>query len=1532
MQELVREYLNELGKKQKKHRRFRIVTAVFAVMVVAGVIWGLSRAGIATTGEPKCGKEDHQHTDECYSDALNCGQEEGGGHQHTEACWQEESVLVCGQEESEEHQHTEECYQPESVLVCGQEESEGHTHGEECYTKQLSCGKEEHQHEEECYIDKSADVEEESQWTAQYEDVEWKETWGEDLVIAAQLQLDYKESIENYTVAEDGSHKGYTRYGQFAGDPYTDWDASFVNFCMYYAGLASSEMFPEEMNTADWYNKFVEADGGNKIVYLTADKDYEPEAGDIVFFEKENEETETQMGIVSSYNKENQELKVIEGNSDNQVKENTYDVNDEHISEYLKITDMEEEYKGLDEEPEEATDGNEGEEGTETDANDAESDGDNEGTGENNKDELTEGNEKTDGEEVNEEVPEEATVELTTEVDGTVITLSGPESSFEKDKNYSIQAEKIEDEETIATIEEAIDKEVEKQEKQVKNYQAFDIKLLVDGEEVQPLGPVAVKFSGREVEKSVKDEDTEVNVIHVDENTGETTDMEATATDEKEVVIETEHFSVYVYVEFGGIEGIDINIQHWGESITTINSEFVGDNKGVEEEAFDVEAEHPEVVTKTNNWKLYSTDEGFHMPNETYMKISDLSKVNNANNKEGVSPGYEISKIWVSRDGETIKYGEDAEQWAEGTYDEYLASDIKDSERIELGQILRGEKTETLKNGSVVRFWYTPISGEVKEDVTFYDYDISDGVSNGKLLSDRKGINSDANYANNDKPRLGVGQVSSGNSSSWVTDSLSVDGKEWKLNAGNTNGAFTGLVDGVLQNGQLAFNNKINVPDNLFSHNPAGGSYQYNDYKLGFTKNGDTYTLSNVYHGENLTSGAVNLTKFKKRDNWNKTKYVFTNEFWPLDDVEHYDKQMRPNAPKDPLMGGTNQYSFYRPDKKENANTPGNDFTDAGTHNGNHNWYFGMTYTVDFEVGDYTGPMEYYFRGDDDFWLFLDGELVVDLGGIHTAIGTTFDLKTYMEEEVANPKKPEKNEAWMKGNHTLKVFYMERGATGSTCYMQFTLPKAEIEPVPEPSTTTYTVEKQWEDNENGFRPQDIEISLYKKKGTGEGVKVRTITLPLKNEDGRYVDQQGNVVEEPVWSYTWDDLPELDGKTGETIEYYAEEEYIAPENKDNPMLGYTYNKVVSQDGTYITLTNTIADKKVRVRKEWKDDDKELENRPDQVVFILYANGTEYKDHNGNRKTVTLSAANNWEGEFDHVPEYYYKKNEVSGTGTWEKVEYSVVEETTKSNGGFSVDNSGGDGITGGVIEGEAEEDVLETEEGESENTDEDVFGFADAGNDEESMAGIAMNRTSGSDRDEFVGKNDAKYEITIEEITTDADKAANYIACFKATNTLVTKNVCIEKVSKSDSTALLRGAVFNLYDKGEYDANREEAKVKGTYTTGENGRIDIRGLRFGEYYLLEIQAPSGFAILEKPIFLTVARDGVTVDFQIDKWENGGHVTLKGGKYYIEIPNEVMYELPSTGGPGIYLYMFGGLLLMTTATLITYRKKRRGVLRS
>lgn len=345
MQKLLREYLDELNRKQKRRRKTVIAVVLAAIMLVSGVIWNLTQYGIAMTDEPKCGMEEHTHSDSCYTNVLVCGQEESAGHTHTETCYQTTSELVCGQEESEEHTHDDSCYQTVSELICGQEESAGHTHTEACYEKQLVCGKEEHTHSEACYIDTTADVEDASIWNAQYADTKWKDAWGEDLVIAAKKQIGYKESTDNYTVAADGSHKGYTRYGQFAGDVYADWDAVFVNFCMHYAGLEKTGLFPKETETAKWHEKFAKGNAGQNAAYLTDAKDYEPQIGDILFFQKEKEETDDQMGIISSYDKEKNEIKVIEGNSDNAVKENKYAADDKHITAYLKISELETAYK-----------------------------------------------------------------------------------------------------------------------------------------------------------------------------------------------------------------------------------------------------------------------------------------------------------------------------------------------------------------------------------------------------------------------------------------------------------------------------------------------------------------------------------------------------------------------------------------------------------------------------------------------------------------------------------------------------------------------------------------------------------------------------------------------------------------------------------------------------------------------------------------------------------------------------------------------------------------------------------------------------------------------------------------------------------------------------------------------------------------------------------------------------------------------------------------------------------------------------------
>ena len=388
MQKLVRDYLNELNRKQKKRRRTGIAALLLVVLVVGAVIGTLTQYGVAMTGNPICGIEEHQHGAACYTKELACGQAESEGHTHTDACYTAEKQLTCTQEENEEHTHDDGCYTETLVLTCTQEESEGHQHTDGCYTETFSCGKEEHQHTDACYaeepdteadVDTSADLEDSAVWDAQYADTEWKEIWSEDLVTAARVQLGdtgYKESEKNYTETEDGSRKGYTRYGQFIGDVYRDWNVAFVNFCMYYAGMTASGIFPDEMagspapelypegltDSAKWIEEFKKINEQDEkyekyLACLTEAEGYEPAAGDIVFFEKEKEdgavladgtrEKESWMGIVSSYNKEENKIKAIEGDSEDQVKENEYNLADteSHIARYLMISELQTVYK-----------------------------------------------------------------------------------------------------------------------------------------------------------------------------------------------------------------------------------------------------------------------------------------------------------------------------------------------------------------------------------------------------------------------------------------------------------------------------------------------------------------------------------------------------------------------------------------------------------------------------------------------------------------------------------------------------------------------------------------------------------------------------------------------------------------------------------------------------------------------------------------------------------------------------------------------------------------------------------------------------------------------------------------------------------------------------------------------------------------------------------------------------------------------------------------------------------------------------------
>lgn len=141
---------------RRKRRWYRVTTCLAAVVVFC-TTYALILPAI--TLEKQCEIPEHTHTEACYTSErgdLICTQSTEPQHTHTEECYQETQALVCGMEESTGHTHGAECYDEEGNLICGQEESEGHVHGEACYeaSRQLVCGQTEepaHQHTEECY-------------------------------------------------------------------------------------------------------------------------------------------------------------------------------------------------------------------------------------------------------------------------------------------------------------------------------------------------------------------------------------------------------------------------------------------------------------------------------------------------------------------------------------------------------------------------------------------------------------------------------------------------------------------------------------------------------------------------------------------------------------------------------------------------------------------------------------------------------------------------------------------------------------------------------------------------------------------------------------------------------------------------------------------------------------------------------------------------------------------------------------------------------------------------------------------------------------------------------------------------------------------------------------------------------------------------------------------------------------------------------------------------------------------------------------
>lgn len=1130
-------------------------------------------------------------------------------------------------------------------------------------------------------------------------------------------------------------------------------------------------------------------------------------------------------------------------------------------------------------------------------------------------------------------------IELKGQTDQYTITLTGPASSFPEGTELSLSVSRI-DPQIDEVVESAVEKKAEEQERTVENYTAFDIRLLGNGTEIQPSGPVNVIFDRNGREKS---KDTgETRVYHVDETTGKAEDMKASVNEEGKTEIETTHFSVYVVVDLDQLGGqIDLTVQHWA----TVNQ-----LTGVDGADGLIESARPDGVAGNATAKLKSedvftsiyTDDVLKLDNTLKKNIEELSKVLLASaDKE--NKNYELSEIWFLNDGKS------ADSTNRDDWTIYQAS---------------SDATVNLTKDTTVRLVYNPLShgSSLAQDVTFYDYDVTDGkryrLENGNLVEDKngnylnttnQGINSDSNYSDgNEWNRLAVGM-----NSTWVDHSYhnakskNGDSKGVLLNwAGNgmADSAKKGIVTGINAAGPIY--DGVVAPQ-LFNNTPQVGKTVLHGYQLHFNQVGDTYTLSSVSNkeGEKVLKDLETI-----REIWDKpgkNRHIFSNNFWPLDKEQHLNQ--------DPLLGGQTHYKVH----KVNTNVGDKD-TGESDDGEDHNWLFGMRYSFEFTLGDYTGPLNFYFRGDDDFWLFVDGELQTDLGGIHSSVGANLDLSKCIDKNDRTK------------THRIEILYTERGCFGSTCYMQFTIPNVKpVEFEPEVEKTTVTVEKNWEDFNNPNRPASIDIELYyQKEGSSDWTKYDTQTLNQANN----------------WKHTWSGLP----KYG----YSYKVKEAGEENGQNGNYKVTYESGTNPDGTLAlgqdgsfngTITNTLNPSTwITVDKVWEDESNVSGERPESVDFYLYyreEGKTDWTPYPDGRLTLKQenakpSDSNTWTGKYENLPVYEsdgttlleytvmevegntplkqedkldgktqqdlytvtYQDGHIAENDTWAGYEAKQNAETfhltvTNSYGvnlkvvkdWKGTDPASGTEIYVGLYKDEkpVEDKILKLNQGKSWT---DSFTYLALGSD---YSVKELRPVKDGEKQEFtIGEKGYVGVGEGQQITFDGGRTYMVSYSDLSENTFTITNQEIWRLVKRSSSSTednlipLKDAEFTLQgpDNETYTGTSDE---NGTVTWKRGGKEFTGAFPDGEYKLTETKAPAGYE-LGNSITFTI-EEGIPENLGTD---NSGIV--KDGILTFYYDNTALYTLPGSGGSGIYWYLCGGMLLLAVASLIVYINKRREVL--
>lgn len=450
---------------------------------------------------------------------------------------------------------------------------------------------------------------------------------------------------------------------------------------------------------------------------------------------------------------------------------------------------------------------------------------------------------------------------------------------------------------------------------------------------------------------------------------------------------------------------------------------------------------------------------------------------------------------------------------------------VEDQSTVAEGTELRAstyevENTDAASNASTIKYF----------PVTMYNYDtatINKATHNAeaaKAYEDHKDIDTwKGLYFSSGNPVKGAGndQYSKYNRSEYLGNNAgTAGGREYSTKTyakwnywGKKDDGYTGnyICSGLVEKSLDNSNNIVftNTEPGLFRSDDTTNSYGkkiYTNVGLPFQYNKDTN-----YYTFNSNKMSAHFTK----DN-------------PAGSNKNLTYSASPQTITDISAQGKSDKASWLPFDKE---------TSIATDNATY--HFGMQAVIPFSMtangkmnaaNEESADIKFDFSGDDDVWVFVDGKLVLDIGGIHNEMAGTMNFATNewtVSKSADNINKDtvgDMNDQKMTGklfntgsetgvlgtnretfaattSHTLTVFYLERGAGASNCKIKFNLPMEDSVSVKKlVSDTDSKGDKISSDSQTNLDNHEFTFKLFK-----DGAPVANTNYIILNESNQPID-------------------------------------------------------------------------------------------------------------------------------------------------------------------------------------------------------------------------------------------------------------------------------------------------------------------------------------------------------------------------------------------------------------------------------------------